>query len=105
VQNLGVASQVRISKITTCHKLCGELLVQCGRNNPPVKKGPNAYCKSFIPFCLVTERVEVLPSCTSAECGFYSDRLLPNNKAQLQKAGLYTEQEFFAYTGLTQICL
>ncbi|HEY9740583.1 MAG TPA: hypothetical protein V6C90_08840, partial [Coleofasciculaceae cyanobacterium] len=36
-------------------------LVQCGRNNPPVKKGSNAYCKSFLPFCLVTERVEVLP--------------------------------------------
>ena len=40
-------------------------LVQCARNNPPVKKGSNAYCKSFLPFCLVTERVEVLPSCTS----------------------------------------
>ena len=36
-------------------------LVQCGRNNPPVKKGSNAYCKSFLSFCLVTERVEVLP--------------------------------------------
>jgi DNA-binding NarL/FixJ family response regulator len=35
--------------------------VQCGRNNPPVKKGSNAYCKIFLPFCLVTERVEVLP--------------------------------------------
>ena len=41
------------------------LLVQCGRNNLPVKKCSNAYCKSFLPFCLVTERVEVLPSCTS----------------------------------------
>jgi hypothetical protein len=37
------------------------LLVQCGRNNPPVKKGSNGYYKSFLPFCLVTERVEVRP--------------------------------------------
>ena len=29
------------------------LLVQCGRNNPPVKKGSNAYCKRFLPFCLL----------------------------------------------------
>jgi hypothetical protein len=27
-------------------------LVQCGRNNPPVKKGSKAYCKSNIPSAL-----------------------------------------------------
>jgi hypothetical protein len=27
--------------------------VQRGRNNPPVKKGSKAYCKSFLSFCLL----------------------------------------------------
>jgi DNA-binding XRE family transcriptional regulator len=37
--------------------------VQRGRNNPPVKKGSKAYCKSFLSFCLGASLL--LPSCTS----------------------------------------
>jgi hypothetical protein len=37
--------------------------VQLGRNNPPVKKGSKAYCKSFLPCCLAASLL--LPSCTS----------------------------------------
>jgi hypothetical protein len=41
-----------------------------GGNNYPVEKGSKAYYTSFLSFCSgascpVTERVEVLPSCTS----------------------------------------
>ena len=57
-------------------------LVQCGRNNPPVKKGSKAYCKTFLPFCLVTERVEVLPhdwSLSVSKCCLLALALSPHH--------------------------
>ncbi len=73
------------------HPIKSKTLVQRGRNNPPVKKGSKAYCKSNIPsaleppyFCLLA-LVQQGESFPPGEKIFLAGRFLLTDELFLQK--------------------